>query len=536
VTATLPPDAVFFNANVLTIDRRTPRTEALAVLHGRIVALGRSRDIKALAGRATRRHDLHGATVIPGFNDAHCHVLSYGFSLLHVNLGSAARIADIVHAVARRAARTPGGHWILGRGYNDNKLAELRHPTRRDIDPVSEGRPVWLQHTSGHMGVANSQALERAGIGRDTPDPEGGVIDRDPTGEPTGLLKETAQRLVARAIPAASVDDAKAALAAAGKRFVAEGLTSVQDARSGSLVPDELRAYQEATDEGRLPTRTSLLLDVEALPIVDGRLAFGLGLTSGFGGDRLRLGGIKIFLDGSLIGRTAAMTAPYASDPDTRGFLLKSEEKLRLQIEASSRAGWQVGMHAIGDRAIEVAIAAADAALGAHVKARRPRIEHCGVLRPDLIDAIGQRGMVIVTQPRFITELGDGFRRALGEERLRLCYPLRSLRGCRVAFSSDRPVVEGAPLGGIEAAVTERTGSGAAYVPAERISVLEAIRWYTEGAAYAQFQEHALGTLVPGKWADLCALESDPTTVSPHELSKIRVVLTAVGGEVAYRA
>jgi predicted amidohydrolase YtcJ len=532
----MKPDAVFLDGNVLTLDRPARVVQALAVLGGRIVALGTTREIRRLAGPRTTRHDLGGATVIPGFNDAHCHVLSFGLTLLQIPLKGAARVADIAEAVAVRARRTPEGDWIRGHGYNDNKLAELRHPTRADLDPASPGHPVWLQHTSGHMGVASSLALARAGITRDTPDPEGGVVERDPRGEPTGLLKETAQRLLTAAIPPASLDAAKQALAAAGRRFAAEGLTSVQDARAGSLVPAELRAYQEATAEGRLPARTSLLLDVEALPVEGDRLAFGFGLHSGFGTDRLRLGGIKFFLDGSLIGRTAAMTAPYASDPGTSGFLLKAEETIRRQVAQAARAGWQVCMHAIGDRAIEVAIGAVDGALGARTRRLRPRIEHCGCLRADLVGAIRRRGIVIVTQPRFITELGDGFRRALGEERLRLCYPLRSLRRCRVAFSSDRPVVDGAPLLGIQAAVTQRTGSGAPYVPAERIGVLEALRWYTEGSAYAQFMEQALGTLEVGKWADLCALDTDPREAPPDGIGAIRVVLTAVGGEVVHRA
>ncbi len=532
----IAPDAILVGGDILTLDAHDRRVEALAVLHGRIVALGTTREIRALAGPRTRRHDLGGATVVPGFNDAHCHVLSFGLTLLQVNLKAARRVADVTAAVAARARRTPDGAWVRGHGYDDNKLAELRHPTRADLDEAAPGHPVWLQHTTGHMGVASSLALARAGISRDTPDPEGGVIDRDPGGAPTGVLKETAQALLRAAIPPVPLEQAKAALAAAGARFVAEGLTSVQDARAGSLVPQELRAYQEATSDGRLPVRTSLLVDVEALPVVDGRVELGFGLTSGFGTDRLRLGGVKIFLDGSLIGRTAAMTAPFASDPHTSGFLLKPEAALRRQVDQVTGAGWQVCMHAIGDRAIDVAIAAVDGALGARARARRPRVEHCGVLRRDQIPAIRRRGMVVVTQPRFITELGDGFRRALGEARLRYCYPLKSLRGCRVAFSSDRPVVDGAPLGGIEAAVTQLTASGAPYVPREGIDVLEAIRWYTMGGAFAQFRETELGTLEVGKWADLCALAHDPRRVTPTEIARIPVVLTAVGGAVVHRA
>ena len=531
----LRPDAIFVNGNVLTLDARSRRVEAVAALGGRIVAVGTTREIRALAGPRTRRHDLGGATMIPGFNDAHCHVLAFGLSLLQVNLKPATRIADVVTAVAGAARKTGAGRWVRGHGYNDNKLTEQRHPTRGDLDPVAPAHPVWLQHTSGHMGVASSLALRAAGITRDTPDPQGGAIERDAAGEPTGLLKETAQQLVTAAIPPASVDEATAALGAVGRRFVAEGLTSVQDALAGRLMPREIEAYQRASEAGLLPVRTSLLLDAERMAVADGGFDFGVGLHVGFGSDRLRLGGVKIFLDGSLIGRTAALTAPYLSDPDTQGFLLWPDDKVRDQVARAMRGGWQVGMHAIGDRAIEVAVATIEQVMGARARALRPRIEHCGILRRDLIGAIRRRGLVIVTQPRFIDELGDGFRRAIGEERLRLCYPLRSLSGCRVAFSSDRPVVDGAPLLGIQAAVTQLTSSGAPYVPAERIDVLEAIRCYTSGSAYAQFQEGALGSLEVGKWADLCALARDPRTVPPPELGGIPVVLTAVGGDVVYR-
>ena len=531
----LAPDAIFTGGTVLTLDSRGRTAEALAVVEGKIAALGTTREMRALAGSRTRRHDLGGGTVIPGFNDAHCHVLAFGLSLLQVNLKRTTRIAEIVAALRARVRTTAAGGWVRGHGYNDNKLAERRHPRRADLDAVSPAHPVWLQHASGHMGVANSIALREAGLTRDTPDPQGGVIERDLAGELTGLLKETAQQLVTRAIPPTTVAQAKAALGAAARRFVAEGLTSVQDALAGRLMPRELEAYQEASRDGLLPVRTSLLLDAERLPVTDGVIDWGFGLHGGFGSERLRLGGIKLFLDGSLIGRTAALSAPYLSDPDTPGFLLWPEARVQAQVEQATRGGWQMGMHAIGDRAIEVAVATVERVMGTRARRLRPRIEHCGVLRPDLIRAIRRRGIVIVTQPRFIAELGDGFRRAIGEERLRLCYPLRSLRGCAVAFSSDRPVVDGAPLLGIEAAVTQRTASGAAYVPGERIGVLDALRAYTQGAAYAQFQEGALGSLEVGKWADLCALDGDPRAVSPDRIGRLGVVMTAIGGHLHYR-
>jgi predicted amidohydrolase YtcJ len=530
------PDAIFLGA-VLPRHGARARADGLATLHGRVVALGTRREIMALAGPRTRRYDLGGATIVPGFNDAHCHVLSFGLTLLQVPLKSTTRVADVARAIAARARTTSEGRWVRAHGYNDNKLAERRHPTRADLDPVSPAHPVWLQHTSGHMGVANSAALAVARVTRDTPDPVGGVIERGTAGEPTGVLKETAQQLVTSVIPPPTIADATAALAAASRRFVAEGLTSVQDALTGRWLADEIAAYQRAAAAGALAVRTSLLVDVERLPIVDGgRVDFALGLHGGFGSDHLRLGGVKIFLDGSLIGRTAAMSAAYESDPDTRGFLLKPESRIREQVGAAVASGWQVAMHAIGDAAIDVAVRTVEQVIGARARRLRPRIEHCGVLRPDLIRAIRRLGIVVVTQPRFIDELGDGFRRAIGDARLALCYPLRSLRGCHVAFSSDRPVVDGAPLAGIQAAVTERTESGAAYVLRERIDVTTALRWYTAGGAYAQGREADVGTLEVGKWADLCALGRDPRRVAPGEIGAIAVVLTAVGGRVVHEA
>lgn len=530
----LKADFVVRGGQILTLDRDNTVAQALAALHGRIVAVGSNQEVSDLIGPRTQVLDLAGETVIPGFHDAHCHILLFGLSLVEVNARPATTIAEVVAAVTGHVRKTPPGKWVRGGGYNENKLAERRHPTRHDLDPVSPHHPVWLVHISGHMGVANSRALELAGITRDTSDPEGGHIARDEHGEPTGLLQETAQELVKRVLPPYTLEETKAALAAAGGRMAAEGITSAQDAWAGWIAPEEFRAYQEAVVEGLLPQRVWLMVDVERLRIGDTRFDFAFGLHTGFGNERLCLGAIKIFNDGSLIGRTAAMSQPYVDPPDTKGFLVKSEETICEQVRLAHAGGWQVAMHAIGDRAVEVALDAIEAAMGPEARRYRPRVEHCGVLRPDLIERIRRLGAVIVTQPRFIYELGDGFRAALGEERLRLTYPLASLRGLPVAFSSDRPVVDGAPLRGIQAAVTQRTARGTPYMPQESISVEEALRWYTLGAAYSAFAEKELGSLEVGKWADLVVLAADPRQMKPERISEIQVLATVVGGEVIW--
>ncbi|GBD08564.1 N-substituted formamide deformylase [Candidatus Thermoflexus japonica] len=529
-------DFVVRNARIRTLSESLPFAEALAAWRGRILAVGREEEIAPLIGPGTRVLDADGGTVLPGFHDAHCHILLFGLSLVEVNLREAQTIAEVAAAVAAHVHRTPPGKWIRGGGYNENKLRERRHPTRHDLDPVSPQHPVWLSHISGHMGVANSQALAIAGITRETPDPPGGRIVRDADGEPTGLLLETAQELVKRVLPPYTLEDTKAALAAAGRRMAEEGITAAQDAWAGWIAPEEFRAYQEAVAEGLLPQRVWLMVDVERLAVRDKRFDFAFGLHTGFGSDRLRLGAIKIFIDGSLIGRTAALRRPYADPPDATGMLVKAPQTLLELIRLAHAGGWQVAMHAIGDRAIEVALDAIEEVMGPEAGRFRPRIEHCGVLMPDLLERIRRLQVVVVTQPRFLYELGDGFRIALGEERMRWTYPLASMRGVPVALSSDRPVVDGAPMKGIQAAVVRRTQSGTPFVPEEAFTLEEALRAYTIGAAYAAFAEAELGTLEPGRWADLVVLGADPFETDPEALESIPIRATVVGGRVVYES
>ena len=299
-------DCVFRRGRIHTLDPAQPQAQALACRAGKIVAVSRDDDLQGLIGPRTQVVDLGGHAVVPGFHDAHCHILLFGLSLVEVNARAATTLADVVAAVAERTRGASPGAWIRGGGYNENTLRERRHPARADLDAVAPVNPVFLTHISGHMAVANSSALVRAGITRATPDPAGGVIERDTDGEPTGLLKETAQGLMQAVLPPYTLAQTRDALAAAGRQMAAEGITSAQDAWAGWIAPEEFRAYQETTADGTLPQRVRLLVDVERLAVKDGRFDFGFGLHSGFGDDRLRLGAIKLFLDGSLIGRTGA--------------------------------------------------------------------------------------------------------------------------------------------------------------------------------------------------------------------------------------
>ena len=508
---------------------------AIGITGERIAWIGQARDAGRNLGHVRRTIDVAGATVLPGFIDAHNHLILLGHWLGQVDCtsGTVGAIPAIVDAFARRARSVPVGQWIEGRGYDDARLAERRHPTAVDLDAASLDHPIQLHHVSGHMSVVNSRGLELAGISRDTPDPVGGRIGRDPTtGLPTGLLQEQAQTLVPVPFtpqePAALLD----ALRSGGAAYHAAGVTSSHEA--GIFSPPELGAFQTAWREGWLAQRTYLMFRIDFVPWIE-----EMGLRGGFGDHRLRFGAIKLVSDGSLIGRTAAVSEPYLERDGsaTTGLLTIPPDELHDLIWRGHRLGWQMAIHAIGDRAIEVVLDGFDAASARLPRPdSRHRIEHCGVLRPDLIQRIARSGVVPVSQPPFITEFGDGFLEHLGPARSQLTYPLRSfvVAGVPVAGSSDSPVSSYQPLVGIQAAVTERTADGVEFAPGERLTAEEAIRMYTVNGAYASFDEGDKGTIEHGKLADLVVLGQDPRAVEPETIASIPILATIVGGRIVY--
>jgi len=527
-------DTLFVNGTVLTMDAAQPEAKAVLMRGERIVTAGDADALRDLAAPGARIIDLAGQTLVPGFNEAHNHMIDFGLSLAQVDCRApgCGTIAEMQRRVAAGVAETRTGAWVRGRGYDDQALAERRHPTRADLDAVAPEHPVVIVNASGHLCVANSRALMLAGITGETQTPEGGGIVHDANGEPTGLLLETAQGLVTRLLPPPTSDELVAALGRCAQAYLAAGITSSADARVGTA--EAMGAFQRATETGVNPLRTTLMMHHPLLP----HLA-AVGARTGFGSDRLRWGPLKIFIDGSLIGRTAAVTQPFLHDPqpDNLGLLMMGEAVFREIVMDAHRAGWQVAVHAIGDRAIALVLDAYEAALDAYPRAdHRHRIEHCGILRPDLIARIAQRSVVVVPQPVFITEYGDSFIRHLGPERAALTYPLRSLLDANipVVFSSDCPVSAFEPLKSIQVSVTERTGSGAPYAPSEAITVMEALRAYTVMGAYATFEETDKGTIAPGMLADFAVLAHDPRTVPTDEIAAIPVTQTWIGGEQAY--
>ena len=542
-------DLALVNANVLTMDPVRPRATAVAVAGGRITALDE------IPPGAARVVDLRGATVLPGFHDAHNHMIGFGMSLGEVDIGSppVASLDELYAAIARRAEATAPGEWVVGSGYDQNKVGG--HPDRDALDRAAPGRRVWLRHTSGHMCVVNSVVLADLGIDAAATEVPGGRVATDSGGRPTGLLEERAQLLVGSLVypyPLAELTDA---IARAAEQYLKEGVTTCTEAGIGggwvAHSPAELAAYAAARDQGRLGVRVELMTAADVLhPLgahVDDNLVAGLdlGIRTGFGDDWLRLGAVKIFADGSLVGKTAALFDDYAGHEDFagngsgRGYLQADAADLRAAIIAAHRSGWQVATHAIGDRAIDLVLDAYADALDQYPRPDpRHRIEHFAVVQPRQVARAAALGVIAVPQGRFATELGDGMLAAVGPDRYAWLYRQRSLleAGMVLPGSSDRPVVAGAPLLGIDGMVNRRTSSGAPFNPDEAITAEQALRAWTWGSAYASRQEHVKGSIAPGMLADLVVLSEDPTVVSPDRIAGLEVLATIVGGQPRYDA
>ncbi|ANH39706.1 N-substituted formamide deformylase precursor [Nocardioides dokdonensis FR1436] len=534
-------DLLLTNARVRTLEGpgRADVARSVAVWRDRIVAV--DEDVPA-----HRVVDLDGAVVAPGFHDAHNHMAWFGQSLEELDL-RLPTLEALYDAVARRARELPEGAWVIGAGYDENKIGA--HPTRDGLDRAAGGRRVWLRHTSGHMCVASSALLDDLGLADAAVDVPGGRVVVDAAGRPTGLLQEQAQHLVNALVLPYPVTGLVDAIERAGQVYLSQGLTSVVEAGVGGgwigRSPVEVAAYQEARAQGRLPVRVELMVAADALRRLEGHadddlgIGLDLGIRTGLGDDRLRLGPVKIFSDGSLIGHTCALSEEFSDTPGEKGYLQDDAEVLRTRILDAHRSGWRVAAHAIGDAAIDLVLDSYEEAQRRWPRADvRHRIEHFGVSRPDQVARAAALGVVPVPQGRFVGEIGDGMLRALGPARAGWAYRYRSLldAGIVVPGSSDRPVVDGTPLRGIHDMVNRLTDSGQPCGPEEAITGLEALTAYTLGSAHASHQEHERGSIAVGKLADLVVLDDDPATVDAGVIRDIEVLRTFLGGEVVWQA
>lgn len=519
----LNADVAVLNANILTFNSAMPKAEALAVRNGRIVAVGSNAEIRSYIGDETEVIDAAGKTIVPGFVDCHVHMTSFGRHLQTLDLRGVNSIEEMKRKIRDYAMENPEKSWVLGGRWDHEKFVEKRYPTRWDLDEAVSHKPVFLIRVCGHVGVANTKALELAGVGKDTA-VKGGKVDVDEvSGEPNGILRENALELVWRAVPKPSVEELEEACIQACGKAVENGLTGVHWIVDSA---EELRLLQKLCKEGKLPLRVYLGVPAKLLDAI-----VKLGLAPGFGNEMLKLGFVKVFADGSLGAHTAALRKPYSDKPETCGMLLLSQKKLNKLVLKAHRAGWQLAVHAIGDKAIEAALKAFANALKKYPRENhRHRIEHCSVLDLKLIRKMRRLNLTASVQPHFV--FSDFWvEERVGVERARWVYPFKTLlkEGVVLAAGSDCPVEPINPLLGVWAAVTRKDFSE------ENLTVEEALRTYTVNAAFASFEEDEKGTIAVGKFADLTMLSDDLLKISPEKIREVKVEMTIVGGKVVYK-
>jgi predicted amidohydrolase YtcJ len=529
-------DLVLFNGKVWTVNERQPRAEAVAVVGSRIVAVGANDEIRKWIGGSTQVLDVGGKLVLPGFNDAHVHFLNGGQSLATVQLRDARSQSEFQARIAAFTAKQPAGRWILGGNWDHENWRPAQLPTRQLIDEVTADHPVFVNRLDGHMALANSQALKLAGITRETPDPPGGTIVRDASGQPTGVLKDAAMGRVYHVIPPPTPEQMAEALRAAMHYAAENGVTSIQDM---SAEPDVLRVYQDLLVRGELTVRIS-----GHQPLATWQRLAAVGVRADFGGEKLHIGGLKGFADGSLGSTTALFFEPYLDAPNTSGLAADEmipESKMLSHILDADRAGLQVAVHAIGDKANHMVLGMyqeAERKNGA--RDRRFRIEHAQHLRMEDIPQFGKLHVIASMQPYHAIDDGRWAEKRIGPERARGSYAFRSLldSGAILAFGSDWDVAPMVPLVGIYAAATRRTLDGKrpnGWIPEQKITAAEAVRAYTMGSAYASFDEKIKGSIEPGKLADLVVLSADVLTIPPEEIENTRIEITVFDGKVIYR-
>jgi predicted amidohydrolase YtcJ len=532
--AVAPPQAadLVIYGRVWTGDSAAPWAGAVAVAGDSIVAVGDSASVATYVGENTRVIDNGRAMVVPGFMDGHAHFSSGGYQLASVDLRGANTPQEFIQQLKAYAATRPAGEWITGGDWDHERWVGAPLPDRAWIDSVTPNNPVFVNRLDGHMGLANSKALELAGISGAQPDPPGGTIVRRRDGSATGMLKDEAQGPVYAAMPAPTPAQADSAIARATEWAASLGVTGVS---SVSAPWSEVAALKRARDAGTLKTRVSVYV-----PLEQWRQAAESLRINGPGDEWIRVAGVKGYVDGSLGSGTALFFEPYADDPSTFGLMVTPEDSLRKWISAADSAGLQVVVHAIGERANAVLLDIYDNVTRAHgARDRRFRVEHAQHLRPADVGRFSRLGVIASMQPYHEADDGRWAGKRLGPERVKHSYQFRSLldSGAVITFGSDWTVAPIDPIPGIKAAVTRQTLDGAnpgGWIPEEKISVDEALRAYTAANAYAVYAENSRGILMPGYQADIVLLDRDLTTVRPDQIDQAVVRATVVDGKVVY--
>ncbi|MGW9002737.1 amidohydrolase family protein [Brevibacterium casei] len=539
-------DAIFTDLDAHTLDPARPRATKIGVSSGRII--GFDEELDGIS--ADRVESLGGATVLPGFNDVHCHTTWYGLTLASVDVTAMpGGLPDVYAALEKAAAVTPAGEWIEATGFAHRDY-DGQYPELSRLDEITGDRPLFMRQTSGHAAIVNTAAMKLAGIlDADFADPIGGKVVRDAAGHPTGLVEETAQGLVQDLIRPYSLETIVDALDLATAQYAREGITSFGECGIAygwiGHSPIEISAYLRAREEGKLRARAQLMPQADGLHPIAANSAdgFGIGLDAGLrtglGDDMISIGPVKFFMDGAMSGETAALRENYEGR-DHPGYLQADAEELRQRILDTYASGWSLAVHAIGDAAVDAAIAyIVEAQTRFGRRAVPNRIEHAGLVHDEHLETLASHGIAVTPQAAFAEAIGDGMNRSLGPERRRLLYRAKSFvdAGVLLPGSSDRPCADGTALRGIGAFVTRATREGDVMGAAsERLSPAEAIAAYTSVAAIASGQGAEKGTLSRGKLADFVALDAHPAEVAPADIADIPVRATVLGGAFTHDA
>jgi predicted amidohydrolase YtcJ len=529
------PTTYYLHGRIFTNNPKQPWAEGMATRDGKIVCIGTLSQVLLDCGGVEGNEvvQLHGRFVMPGFNDAHVHIGGAARDKTSVVLNDATSLDDVLKLVAQAVSKHKLGEWIVGSGWDQTRWADQKLPTRMDLDRVAANNPVYLEHISGHIAVANSAALKHAEINPDTPNPPGGEIERFEDGEPTGILKERAEELVTQRIPDPTEQMRRAGIETVLEELARNGVTSAQDFSEW----DDFRVYNRLKQEKKLTVRITEWLPFGApIDAIQNWRAEG-GTTDPW----LRTGLLKGFLDGALSTRTAALLAPYADDPSTSGILLYTPEKLKAMTIERDRLGFQIAFHAIGDKANRMALDAFESITRVNAQRdRRDRIEHASVVAPEDLERFGSLHVIASVQPSFEGSDERWIEQRLGPERAKDAYAWNSLEkaGARLAFSTDYDVEPINPLRGLYACVSRMGWNGEpadGWMPQEKLPIEECIADYTSGSAYAEFMEGKKGELKAGELADFVMLSQDITKIPAKEILNTEVLLTVVGGKTVYQ-
>jgi len=531
-------DMAIVNANLITIDPKKKTAQAVGVKGDRIVAVGSNEEIRALADEKTKVVDAEGKTVLPGFHDSHMHPLLVGHFANGVVLNDVKNIPEFLQKVREKVAKTPKGAVVLGSGWNQERMEEKRYPTRWEVDSVAPDNPVFLIHWNAHIYLINSMMMKQKGIDKNTPNPDGGEIEKNEKGEPTGILLENALNLVAPGFLETgaglfSYEQSKAALEFAAKRAVSYGLTSMVDILAGDA---QVKAYQELEREGKLPLRVNFYLGFQYLD-----QAVSIGLMSGFGSNKLRFAGVKMITDGSLSSHTGALKEPYADAPGNRGIMRVSKKEIKEVVLKATRNGIRVDVHAIGDRAISDVLDVFEEVQN-EVKPKDPRykISHAFIISKDMVGRFKKLNVVANVQPVFIAKAQNWIPRLLGPEREKNAHVYKWLMdaGVHMACGTDSPIEPENPIMNLYTSTMRKDQNGVpptGWHPEQKIPMEHALKMVTIEGAYATGQEDDKGSITVGKLADFVMVSDDPFHIPGDEVKNMKALMTIVGGNIVFQ-